>query len=127
LTHFRSESGFGTWIYRIALNECQNQLRGRRAEFVPIESVLGRDEEIHPSSSSPDHEQLARQRSEIIMQAVMDLTPKLRAVVVMKYFEGMSYDEIGNVLGCSSGTVASRMNRALLKIEERLRPLKTIL
>jgi RNA polymerase sigma-70 factor (ECF subfamily) len=57
----------------------------------------------------------------------MDLTPRLRAVVVMKYFDGLSYDEIARVLGVSAGTVASRLNRALLKMEERLRPLRGLL
>lgn len=126
LERFRFEAGFGTWLYRIALNECQNQLRGRRVEFVPIEAVLGSGEEMD-DGAPPDREQQERERSRIIRLALMELTPKLRAVVVMKYFEGLSYEEIAKVLECSTGTVASRMNRALLKIEERLRPLKGII
>jgi RNA polymerase sigma-70 factor (ECF subfamily) len=127
LAGFRLDAEFGTWLYRIALNECQNQLRGRRAEFVPLESVLGRSEEVDRSIPLPDSEHQEHQRSEILRQAVMDLTPRLRAVVVMKYFEGLSYDEIARVLAVSSGTVASRLNRALLKMEERLRPLRGLL
>jgi RNA polymerase sigma-70 factor (ECF subfamily) len=127
LAGFRLDAEFGTWLYRIALNECQNQLRGRRAEFVPLESVLGRSEEVDRSSPLPDREHQEQQRSEILRQAIMDLTPRLRAVVVMKYFEGLSYDEIARVLGVSPGTVASRLNRALLKMEERLRPLRGLL
>jgi RNA polymerase sigma-70 factor (ECF subfamily) len=127
LAGFRLDAEFGTWLYRIALNECQNQLRGRRAEFVPLESVLGRSEEVDRSGPLPDRERQEQQRSEILRQAVMDLTPRLRAVVVMKYFEGLSYDEIARVLGVSGGTVASRLNRALLKMEERLRPLRGLL
>jgi RNA polymerase sigma-70 factor (ECF subfamily) len=123
LQTFRLESAFVTWIYRIALNECQNQLRGRRAQFVPIESVFGRDEEF-AAGLPPDLEHQERQRGDIVRRAVMDLTPKLRAVVVLKYFEGLSYDETAHLLDCSPGTVASRMNRALRKIEARLRPLK---
>ena len=126
LAGFRFEAEFSTWLFRIALNECQNQLRRRRGNFVPIESVLGSDEDVE-SANLPDSEYLERQRAEIIRRAVMDLTPKFRAVVMMKYFEGLSYSEIAAILGCSPGTVASRMNRALLKIEERLRPLKGIL
>lgn len=127
LAGFRLDAEFGTWLYRIALNECQNQLRGRRAEFVPLESVLGRSEEVDRSGPLPDREHQEQQRSEILRQAVMDLTPRLRAVVVMKYFDGLSYDEIARVLGVSAGTVASRLNRALLKMEERLRPLRGLL
>ena len=126
LGSFRSESSFGTWIYRIALNECQNQLRSHRTQLVPIEEILGEEPE-RDERLLPDVAHQARQRSEIIRRAVMDLSPKLRAVVVLKYFEGFSYDEISSLLECSPGTVASRMNRALLKIEERLRPLKGLL
>jgi RNA polymerase sigma-70 factor (ECF subfamily) len=121
LHRFQFRSEFGTWVYRIALNECLNQLRGRRARIVPIESLFGSAEEAD-SRPSPDSEHFERQRAEIVRRAVMDLSPKLRAVVVMKYFEGLSYDEMAAMLGCSPGTVASRMNRALLKVEQRLRP-----
>jgi RNA polymerase sigma-70 factor (ECF subfamily) len=57
----------------------------------------------------------------------MELSPKLRGVVVLKYIEGLSYDEMAAVLECSPGTVASRLNRALRQLEARLRPFKRIL
>jgi len=126
LDTFRLESAFGTWIYRITLNECQNQLRGHKAQLVPLEEILGEEPE-RDDRPLPDAAHQASQRSEVVRQAVMDLSQKLRAVVVLKYFEGLSYEEIANLLECSPGTVASRMNRALLKIEERLRPLKGVL
>lgn len=123
LSRFRVDSSFGTWVYRIALNECQNQLRRRRAHTVPIESVLGSDEEVD-SARRPDLEHYERQRAGIVQRAVMDLPPKFKAVVVMKYFEGLSYGEMAAVLGCSQGTVASRIHRALVRVEQTLRPLR---
>jgi RNA polymerase sigma-70 factor (ECF subfamily) len=126
LAGFRHESGLATWIYRIALNECQNQLRRRGPRHVPLEEILGGDEDLDPGAL-PDADHLDRERREIVQDAVMELSPKLRAVVVLKYVEGLSYDEIARVLECAPGTVASRLNRALAELEARLHPLRRIL
>lgn len=126
LPGFRFESALATWIYRIALNECLNQNRKRSAQHVPLESILGSGEEID-TGSTPDDKHALSERREIILQAIMELSPKLRNVVVLKYLEGLSYDEVAAVLECSPGTVASRLNRALAAMEARLRPLKRLL
>ena len=126
LPAFRYDASLSTWIYRIAVNECQNQLQRRGAKHVPLDAILGRDEEFD-TAQLPDTEQLERERRQILRDAVMDLSPKLRGVVVLKYIEGLSYDEIARVLECAPGTVASRLNRALAELETRLHPLRRIL
>lgn len=126
LPAFRYEASLSTWIYRIAVNECQNQLQRRGAKHVPLDALLGSDEEFD-SARLPDTEQLERERRQILRDAVMELSPKLRGVVVLKYIEGLSYDEIARVLECAPGTVASRLNRALAELETRLHPLRRIL
>ena len=126
LPTFRYEASLSTWIYRIAINECQNQLQRRGAKHVPLDAILDRDEEFD-TAQLPDTEQLERERRQILRDAVMDLSPKLRGVVVLKYVEGLSYDEIARVLECAPGTVASRLNRALAELETRLHPLRRIL
>ena len=126
LPGFRFKAALATWIYRIAINECLNQQQRRGAEYVPFESLLGSDNEFD-TDASPDLQHADNERREIIHQAVMDLPPKLRAVVALKYLEGLSYDEIASTLECKPGTVASRLNRALTELEARLRPLKRLL
>lgn len=126
LPRFRSEASFATWIYRITINECLNQQRGRGAPHIPFEALLGSDEELNPGAAA-DLQHADRERSEIIHRAIMELSPKLRAVVALKYLEGLTYEEIASVLGCSPGTVASRLNRALRELEARLRPLRRLL
>jgi len=126
LPKFRFEASFSTWVYRIALNECLNQQRRRGAQHVPFEALLGSDEELD-SGAQADVRHAEGERREIVHRAVMDLSPKLRAVVALKYLEGLSYEEIALVLGCSPGTVASRLNRALGALEARLRPLRRLL
>ena len=126
LPHFRFESNLATWIYRITLNELQNQQRRRGVRWVPLEAVLGSDEEFD-RDSLPDLRTLDNQRREIVQQAVLELSPKLRTVVLLKYFEELSYEEIAELLDCAAGTVASRLNRALSEMEARLRPLRRLL
>ena len=126
LPGFRFESNLATWIYRITLNELQNQQRRRGVHSVPLEAVLGSKDEFD-NDSPPDLRTLDNQRREIVQQVVLELSPKLRTVVLLKYFEGLSYDEIAELLDCASGTVASRLNRALKEMEARLRPLKRLL
>lgn len=126
LPGFRYEASLSTWIYRIAVNECQNQLQRRGAKHVPLDAILGSDDEFD-AAELPDAEHLERERRQIIRDAVMDLSPKLRGVVVLRYVEDLSYDEIAQVLECAPGTVASRLNRALAELETRLHPLRRIL
>jgi RNA polymerase sigma-70 factor, ECF subfamily len=126
LPGFRFEANLSTWIYRVTINECQNQNRRSGARYVPFETILGSGEEVD-SSSIPDDWHARNERGEIVQRAVLQLSPKLRAVVVLKYLEGLSYDEIAETLDCAPGTVASRLNRALEELESRLRPLKQVL
>jgi RNA polymerase sigma-70 factor (ECF subfamily) len=123
---FRFESRLGTWIYRIAINECQNQNRKHGHDHVPFEAVLGTGEELD-AGAPPDALRLTEERREIIGDALLGLRPNLRVVVVLRYLDGLSYDEIAGVLKCSPGTVASRLSRALGQLEERLRPLRRLL
>lgn len=126
LPSFRFEASLATWIYRIAVNESLNQQRGHKAQHIPFEALLGSDEELD-SGSAADLRHAEGERREIVHRAVMELSPKLRAVVALKYLDGLSYEEMASVLECSPGTVASRLNRALSELEARLRPLRRLL
>ncbi len=126
LPAFRFEASLATWIYRITLNECLNQQQRRGAQYVPFEAILGSDDEFD-TARTPDLQHADRERREIIHQAMMGLSPKLRSVVALKYLEGLSYEEIAAVLECAPGTVASRLSRALEQLEARLRPLRRLL
>ncbi len=118
LAGFRFRSSLFTWIYRIARNECRNHLRKRGLPIVPLEDILGSRYEAD-AARFPDG---ARNSADALKSAVMDLPFKMREVVVLKYQEDLSYDEMSRILGCPPGTVASRLNRALAELETRLRP-----
>jgi RNA polymerase sigma-70 factor (ECF subfamily) len=120
LPYFRHEAGFHTWLYRVALNECKNR-KQRHRYLLPIDDF---QDSLKEGGRGPDAHHELQQISRRVQEAVLELRPKLRAVVVLKYVEELSYEEIASILGCSPGTVASRLNRALAILEPRLRSLR---
>lgn len=124
---FRFESSLGTWLISIAINEARNVRARSRPPGVPLEALLGSGDEIDARSVLPDEFYAQGQRQTILQQAVLELSPKLREVVVLRFVEGLSYDEISDVLGCASGTVASRLHRALAELQSKLHLLKRVL
>ena len=116
LKDFRPESSFYTWIYRIALNTCLDYRRKSRREALrnkPLPEDLPSDE--------PSSEQLyeSEKISESVQLALQKLPEKLRAAIVLREIEELSYEEIAEVLHTSVGTVKSRISRG----RERLRRL----
>jgi RNA polymerase sigma-70 factor (ECF subfamily) len=103
LDRFESEAELGPWLYRVTVNTCLNERRRlvRFSDCAPPEA---------PPATGTAQEQavLARQ----VEAALGRLSPKLRVPLVLRHLEGLSYDEIAEVLGCSLGTVASRLSRA---------------
>jgi RNA polymerase sigma-70 factor, ECF subfamily len=120
LKNFRFQSRFFTWIYRIALNECRNQRRKRVVPHIPLEAILGSRDEIDRTAAADG----AEASRILIRDAVKRLPEKMREVVLLKYGEELSYEEMSGIIGCAPGTVASRLNRALAELEERLKPFK---
>ncbi len=114
---FRRDARFDTWLYRMVINACLDHQRRRRRLLAGIGDFFD-------FFSSPREtvlaEMLKAEAAEHVRQTVARLAPEQRAVVVLRYTEGLSYDEIAEILGCSKGTVASRLNRAHRILERRL-------
>jgi RNA polymerase sigma-70 factor (ECF subfamily) len=117
LPGFRFRSTLLTWIFRIARNECRNHLKRRRAPALPLEDIVGGRFEADAARGLDG----GQTRAEAVRTAVMQLPFKMREVVVLKYQQDLSYDEMSRVLRCPPGTVASRLNRALAELGSRLR------
>jgi RNA polymerase sigma-70 factor (ECF subfamily) len=126
LAGFRFEASFKTWILRIAHNECTDALRRNHPDMIPIEDLFGSQEEID-HSRLPDDLHLQSERQEVLAQVLLELSPKLRTVIILRYVESLSYEEIADILECSVGTVSSRLHRALTEMEAQLRPFKRML
>lgn len=120
LSTFRFECNFGTWLYRLAVNTCLNALRKHRKHVeVDIEEIIGTPAEI-AKDKSLDAELKDCLVREAVQKAILSLKPIFRTVVVLRYIEGFSYNEIAEVLSCSAGTVAARLNRAHRLLERKL-------
>jgi RNA polymerase sigma-70 factor, ECF subfamily len=126
---FRGRSSFYTWLYRIVMNVTIDWLRKRQVKGAGTEfddSIQLR--EIDPASKTvpkadpPPHAQMERDEvRERINKAIDQLSPEHRAVILMKEIEEMQYHEIAETLGCSIGTVMSRLFYARKKLQNLLR------
>lgn len=120
LDSFRFDCDFGTWLYRLSVNTCLNALRRRRSRHETcIEEIIGTTAEMDKNKTQ-EQQQDDRLIQKSIQKAILSLKPRLRTVVVLRYIENLSYKEIAEVLSCSAGTVAARLNRAHRLLERKL-------
>lgn len=115
---FEGRSAFSTWLYRVALNAAIAQARRRKAR--PADSL---DEAAAPESVSrdpgPEQSALQQAASARVRRLVATLPPDYRAVLVLRYFLDLSYEEMQQVLGCNLGQVKIRLHRARAAFEKR--------
>ena len=109
ISKFENRSEFSTWLYRVVTNACLDRKRSlRRLLFFGNSNEI----EVRDKRRSLEDAFAHREIEASIRVAVGALRPKLRIAILLKYFEDLSYEEMAKVLGCSKGTVASRLNRA---------------
>lgn len=128
LGSFRGDSAFYTWIYRIAVNTAKNHLvsRGRRP---PSSDVDVDDAEFYSGAdglrdiTSPENEAMRDQLEVVVHEAIRSLPEDLRTALTLREMEGMSYEEIAEVMDCPVGTVRSRIFRAREAVEKQIAPM----
>jgi RNA polymerase sigma-70 factor, ECF subfamily len=146
ISQFRHDAAFQTWLYRLVVNACLDERRSRR-RFINFDSARpgsdGTDDAADEveiwdrdcSRTFSDRSRISEQEalfsrleiSDAVKAAIKELRPKLRIAILLKYFEGLSYEEMARVLGCSTGTVASRLNRGHKELARRLAHLRNAL
>lgn len=114
LKDFKPEASLYTWLYRIAVNTCLDYKKKPFFESLFKKSDEGEEFVIEPTSDEPSPEKNyeSKQIQNALQEALRKLSPKLRAVIVLKEVEGLSYEEIADTLDISTGTVKSRISRA---------------
>ena len=119
IDEFRGDSEFTTWLYRITINACLDEQRKTRklfslSDFFGIASRRrAQDEKVHQ-----------KEICGAVQAELAKLKPKFRLPILLKYVEGLSYEEIAKVMDCSIGTVASRLNRGHKMLAQKLGHLK---
>ena len=119
LNIYKPDFEFYTWLYRIAVNTCLDY-RKKLKTTIPAE-YEGVLDEIASPEPSPEHLYQSKETGALIQAALARLPEKLRAVIVLKELEELSYDEIAQVLDVSIGTVKSRISRAREELRRLLR------
>jgi RNA polymerase sigma-70 factor, ECF subfamily len=129
LPGFRNDSAFYTWLYRIGVNTAKNWLisNGRRTPTstgVDNEEAESYDEgELLRDADTPERLLMSKQIGETVNAAMDALPEELRTAIMLREIEGLSYEEISQVMDCPIGTVRSRIFRARDAISAKLRPL----
>ena len=129
LPTFRGDSAFYTWLYRIGINTAKNYLAamGRRAptttEIDSEEAEGYEDGEQLRDLNTPENQMMSRQVAETVNQTLESLPEELRSAITLREIEGLSYDDIADIMNCPIGTVRSRIFRAREAIAAKLRPL----
>jgi RNA polymerase sigma-70 factor, ECF subfamily len=127
LSSFRGDASFSTWLYRITMNVCLDELR--RNKNKPL-SLTVEDDDGEPSgerdmpdfSDEPASTAEQRQLQELVHEAIGRLSEDFRAVIVLYDIRGLSYQEISDALEIPLGTVKSRLNRARQALREEMQP-----
>ena len=128
LANFRGDSAFYTWLYRIAINTAKNFLvsQGRRPPNSDIDAetaeVLDGAESMR-ENATPERILLRDEIAATVQKAISALPEDLRAAITLREIEGMSYEDIAQVMDCPIGTVRSRIFRAREAIDSELKPL----
>lgn len=127
---FQGESSYRTWLYRIAVNACINELRRRKRRYQVegpsldelVETNSGLMERSIPDLSRMPHEIAERRELQELVQALIQtLPPHHRAVIALIDLEGVEYEEAARVIGCPLGTLKSRLARARQAFGRRLK------
>ncbi|EFN01227.1 RNA polymerase sigma-E factor [Actinobacillus pleuropneumoniae serovar 12 str. 1096] len=128
LESFRGESAFYTWLYRIAVNTAKNHLTalGRRP---PKEDILAEDAESFDvggqlrESDTPENVVLSEELKRVVFDTIENLPEELKTAITLRELEGLSHEEIAEVMQCPVGTVRSRIFRAREAIDAKVNPL----
>ena len=132
LAQFRGEAQFYTWLYRIAVNTAKKALGDLKRDPLVSESALrGRDDDDETSSvenelttsETPETVLAAKEIAATVNSAMEALPEELRQAVTLREIEGLSYEEIAEVMNCPIGTVRSRIFRAREAISAKVKPM----
>lgn len=128
LPGFRGDSAFYTWLYRIAINTVKNHLvaQGRRPPGDDLEADVAEQMDLGDrlrDIGTPESLLLTDEIARTVQQALDNLPQDLRTAIMLREFDGLSYEEIASAMECPIGTVRSRIFRAREAIDKRLGPL----
>lgn len=118
---FKGQSALATWIYRITMNTCLDELRRRKARKVTsLDSLVDNGWSPTDTGDTPEEHGLRVEKQNALNQAIQSLPDDMRAAIILRDVKGYSYDEIASILDANVGTIKSRISRGREKLREIL-------
>lgn len=119
---FKGQSSFATWIYRVTMNTCLDELRRRKVRTASsLDAMLDAGWAPTDESDTPEQHSVASEQRRMLEQAIAGLPEDMRAAIVLRDVQGFSYEEIAEMLDANVGTIKSRISRGREKLREVLR------
>ena len=123
IARFRGDAAFSTWLYRMVVNACVDRSRSRRRDADAGDPVVL---DRMPAPGSHEESFAQKQLAASVQQAIATLPAKLRAAILLRYFDDLSYSDMARALNCSIGTVASRLSRGHRLLAKKLAPIRNV-
>lgn len=116
LNSFRMDSSFSTWLYRIVMNTCKDQLRKKKMKVISMDQTYDVGDgnvqmEFEDEGLKPDEILISKETQSEVQSALMKVSEKNRIVVVLRDIKGFSYSEISDIINIPIGTIKSRISR----------------
>ena len=122
ISGFKGESSFATWVYRITMNTCLDELRKRKnRQSTSLDNLLDMGWSPTDETNVPEKHAIRNESRRALQSAIANLPEDMRSAIVLRDIEGLSYDEIAQALGINIGTIKSRISRGREKLREKLK------
>lgn len=125
LKKFRMDSSFSTWLYRIVMNTCKDELRKKKMKVISIDQPIETGEgkmhmDLEDTGLKPDEIIESRETQKEVHEALQEVSETNRVVVVLRDIKGFSYSEISDIIDVPVGTIKSRINRGRQELKKIL-------
>lgn len=117
MSGFKGQSSFSTWVYRITMNSCLDELRRRKNRTATsLDAMLENGFTPSDDSDTPEQSSLRSEQRRVLERAIADLPEDMRSAIVLRDIQGLSYEEIAQALSANVGTIKSRISRGREKL-----------
>lgn len=126
LKSFRMDASFSTWLYRIVMNTCKDEMRKKKMSTISIDQSIETEDsqvyfELEEKGLGPEEKLLQKETQNLVHSALQEIPEDNRMVLILRDIKNLTYDEISEVLNIPKGTVKSRINRGRLALKDVLK------
>lgn len=122
ISGFKGQSSFGTWVYRITMNTCLDELRKRKSrQSASLDNLVESGFSPTDGVNTPEKQAVNSEQRRVLNTAIQSLPEEMRSAIVLRDIQGFTYDEIAEMQDANIGTIKSRISRAREKLRQILR------